>query len=115
MVTSLLDSFAQQLSDGSLALAEFSALRPKEDRFVELIKHYVPQQPPSEPVPGLAPTSFPEARVTYLYRVRESFAECLARFQLYEEQRNRIEFFVEHFRTFVAIGKIVITFYYYSY
>ena len=104
MVISYLESLAQQLSDGSIAIADFCKLQLKEERFVDLANRYASPQPSIHSGSDSAQSSLPDQRFSQLQRVRDSFSECRARLQRYEEQRERIKFFVEHFRTFVALG-----------
>lgn len=97
-------SVAQVLSDGSISLADFRALLPKEDRFVELSTHCIQVLAPASGTGTVGSTWPTDARNEHLRRSRASFAHCRSRLQRYELHRKRVEFFVERFRIFSVVG-----------
>lgn len=102
IATTYVVNVAQMLSDGSISLANFRALLPKEDKFVELSAQCIPN---AAAAPGTATIRAPsDTRQEYQHRAHASFADCRSRLQRYEDQNKRVVFFVERFRNFPQIG-----------
>lgn len=99
LVGSLIDSLAEKLFNGSITYGEFEKLLKHEEKFVQLLNQ-------------LAPTDATTTTEKLELYSRASAAIPLRKKQRdrYQQQRKRLDIFVDRFKNFKEIGTYLFTF-----